>query len=148
MLLPSAAGAQRRHRHWLPGTAVWRAYPPPVSLPPGPPSPLLPECLPQHSSAAPLPLPLQASAHSLAWQDPNPDIASTYFLNHIVHSSPFTGLPHTSDHPTPFCHTPSASSGHCAFPHRVPPVCHPCTRCSKCISSHTCLTSLSGCVAV
>lgn len=128
MLLPSAAGAQRRLRHWLPGTAVWRAYPPPVSLHPSPPPNRVPSltqlsCSTASSSAG-------FSPHSLAWQDPNPDIASTYFLNHIVHSSQFTGLPHTSNQPTPFCHMPSASSRHSAS-HGVPPVCHPCNRCSK-----------------
>ena len=104
---------------------------------PGPPCPLLPQCLPQHSSAAPSSTGF--STHSLAWRDPSPDVASTYFLSHIVHCSPFINLTHKSNQPARFCHTSSAFSYHCASPHPVPFVSRPCkcqlyTRCGKGLS--------------
>lgn len=112
MLLSSAAGAQRRLHPWLPGTVVWLVYPPPASPHPGPPCPPRPEC----GTAQRLHCLLcrLLSPGSLAWQDPNPAIAATYFLIHTVHSSPFTSLTQL----THLCHTPSASSHHCASPPR------------------------------
>lgn len=67
-----------------------------------------------------------------------PTFSST--LSAVLHSRALpTSLPAHS-----LCHTPSASSHHCASPPAVPSVCHPCachldTRCGKCISSRMCL---------
>ena len=122
-----------------------------------PPQPTLPTAArmsPRTDVRLPLP-PAGLSPHALAWQNPNPDIASTYFLSHVVHCSPFTNLTHESNRANDLHQMHSVFSHHGACPHSVPSVSHSCMSRlytpsevwgGKCVSC-ACSDRL-GCVAV
>lgn len=126
MFLSSAEGAWRRRALLLLGMVVWLVYPPPASPHPAHAThccqngfpitsdtrlPLLPPAPPH----LPCPPPPGLSPYTLVWQDPIPDIASTYFVSCIIHCLLFTNLTHASHH-----HMHSVFPHHGTSHHSVP----------------------------
>lgn len=101
--------------------------------------------------------------HSLAWRDPNPDIASPCFLSHTVRCSPFTTSPTSLTSPltfymclkrfptaapllTLFLLSPRAACLNCTRPPRggVANVFHPSCVCSACLAVLLCREGFWG----
>ena len=124
MSLPSAAGAQRGLCHWLPRIVCCDSVLSASSF--SPPQLTLPTATKMSSPTAQFRLPLPPfpglSPPALAWQDPTPDITSTYFLSHVV--------PWSSGNLSTPGHSPSSHIS--VFPHLgvsacpAPSVSHPC----------------------
>lgn len=120
-------GSQKRKRESRSHTLQtgWSIYPPRGSPHPRPILPTAAGMSPRTDVRLPLP-PAGLSPHALAWQNPKPDIASTYFLSHVVHCSPFTNLTRESNCATHLHQMHSVFSHHGACPHSLPSVSHSC----------------------